>query len=61
MRLLGAQLLAQLPGSTQWIQLHDKVRNLGISARLAQSVEHGTLNPRVAGSSPSLGKVLIRT
>lgn len=25
------------------------------SARLAQSVEHGTLNPRVVGSSPTLG------
>ena len=24
-------------------------------ARLAQSVEHGTLNPRVVGSSPTLG------
>ena len=26
------------------------------SARLAQSVEHGTLNPRVVGSSPTLGE-----
>ena len=26
-----------------------------IVARLAQSVEHGTLNPRVVGSSPTLG------
>ena len=25
-------------------------------ARLAQSVEHGTLNPRVVGSSPTLGE-----
>ena len=25
------------------------------SARLAQSVEHGTLNPGVVGSSPTLG------
>ena len=25
------------------------------TARLAQSVEHGTLNPRVVGSSPTLG------
>ena len=25
------------------------------SARLAQSVEHGTLNPRVVGSSPTSG------
>ena len=25
------------------------------AARLAQSVEHGTLNPRVVGSSPTLG------
>ena len=28
-----------------------------IAARLAQSVEHGTLNPRVVGSSPTLGAV----
>ena len=28
---------------------------LRISARLAQSVEHGTLNPGVVGSSPTLG------
>ena len=27
-----------------------------VSARLAQSVEHGTLNPRVVGSSPTLGE-----
>ena len=26
-------------------------------ARLAQSVEHGTLNPRVVGSSPTLGLI----
>ena len=26
-----------------------------LSARLAQSVEHGTLNPGVVGSSPTLG------
>ena len=26
-----------------------------MQARLAQSVEHGTLNPRVVGSSPTLG------
>ena len=26
-------------------------------ARLAQSVEHGTLNPRVVGSSPTLGGI----
>ena len=26
-----------------------------MSARLAQSVEHGTLNPGVVGSSPTLG------
>ena len=25
-------------------------------ARLAQSVEHGTLNPRVVDSSPTLGE-----
>ena len=28
-------------------------------ARLAQSVEHGTLNPRVVGSSPTLGEALL--
>ena len=27
-----------------------------LHARLAQSVEHGTLNPRVVGSSPTLGE-----
>ena len=30
--------------------------HLSIRARLAQSVEHGTLNPRVVGSSPTLGE-----
>ena len=30
-----------------------------LSARLAQSVEHGTLNPRVVGSSPTLGDGLL--
>lgn len=30
-----------------------------LSARLAQSVEHGTLNPRVVGSSPTLGVLLL--
>ena len=29
-------------------------------ARLAQSVEHGTLNPRVVGSSPTLGARVLR-
>ena len=28
-------------------------------ARLAQSVEHGTLSPRVVGSSPTLGEILV--
>ena len=28
---------------------------LDVKARLAQSVEHGTLNPRVVGSSPTSG------
>ena len=27
----------------------------GTTAQLAQSVEHGTLNPGVAGASPTLG------
>ena len=30
-------------------------------ARLAQSVEHGTLNPRVVGSSPTLGDKVFLT
>ena len=30
---------------------------LTLQARLAQSVEHGTLNPRVVGSSPTLGAI----
>ena len=30
-----------------------------LAARLAQSVEHGTLNPRVVGSSPTLGEILL--
>ena len=28
-----------------------------MQARLAQSVEHGTLNPGVVGSSPTLGAI----
>ena len=32
-----------------------------IVARLAQSVEHGTLNPRVVGSSPTLGGISFTT
>ena len=32
-----------------------------MSARLAQSVEHGTLNPGVVGSSPTLGANVKRT
>merc|ERR1711873_398137 len=48
------------PGSQEWescmIPLHQRrfVSNL-LSARLAQSVEHETLNLRVVGSSPTLG------
>ncbi len=30
-----------------------------ITARLAQSVEHETLNLRVVGSSPTLGEIII--
>ncbi len=33
----------------------DKQTTIFHPARLAQSVEHGTLNPRVVGSSPTLG------
>ena len=29
------------------------------AARLAQSVEHGTLNPGVVGSSPTLGDLFL--
>ena len=43
---------------------HFKILNDGIhlvlTARLAQSVEHGTLNPRVVGSSPTLGVCFLR-
>ena len=38
------------------------IRGLGVlaySARLAQSVEHETLNLRVVGSSPTLGADLL--
>ena len=48
------------PGSQEWescmIPLHQR-RFVGslLSARLAQSVEHETLNLRVVGSSPTLG------
>ena len=43
------------------VELHkayDYFRIVSIGARLAQSVEHGTLNPRVVGSSPTLGAKL---
>ena len=49
------------PGSQEWescmIPLHQR-RFVGslLSARLAQSVEHETLNLRVVGSSPTLGE-----
>ena len=38
-------------------QIHTK----STLARLAQSVEHGTLNPRVVGSSPTLGAGILTT
>ena len=51
------------------IQLHNYINSLFFiynsvipakwSARLAQSVEHETLNLRVVGSSPTLGEVLL--
>ena len=48
----------QLGQSKNWRE-HFDVWNIGEHcvqlARLAQSVEHGTLNPRVVGSSPTLG------
>ena len=34
---------------------------MGIQARLAQSVEHETLNLRVVGSSPTLGATIFST
>ena len=34
--------------------------NLSMSARLAQSVEHETLNLRVVGSSPTLGDLFLK-
>ena len=33
-----------------------KITVMAMAARLAQSVEHGTLNPGVVGSSPTLGE-----
>ena len=50
------------PGSQEWescmIPLHQRrfISKL-LSARLAQSVEHETLNLRVVGSSPTLGEM----
>ena len=48
------------PGSQEWescmIPLHQRRFDGSLlSARLAQSVEHETLNLRVVGSSPTLG------
>ena len=37
------------------LSLKGRVLNITLSARLAQSVEHETLNLRVVGSSPTLG------
>ena len=42
-----------LRNSNVILELH--LLAMSICARLAQSVEHGTLNPRVLGSSPTLG------
>ena len=35
--------------------IYERYTEISCQARLAQSVEHGTLNPRVVGSSPTLG------
>ena len=40
------------------INIFKQMHSLKQQARLAQSVEHGTLNPRVVGSSPTLGDQL---
>ena len=37
-----------------------KFCDIKISARLAQSVEHETLNLRVVGSSPTLGEIFYK-
>ena len=34
---------------------------MDMAARLAQSVEHGTLNPGVVGSSPTLGDLFCKS
>ena len=40
----------------KWLKLYkSNLVNLSPTARLAQSVEHETLNLRVVGSSPTLG------
>ena len=33
------------------------IKNMKLHARVAQSVEHGTLNPRVVRSSPTSGAI----
>ena len=58
------------PGSQEWescmIPLHQRRHvsnklnfNNSLPARLAQSVEHETLNLRVVGSSPTLGAIVL--
>ena len=41
-----------------WLFQRNECISWGQAARLAQSVEHGTLNPRVVGSSPTLSALL---
>ena len=48
-------LVARRPGRRPARNQADVFRRATHAARLAQSVEHGTLNPRVVGSSPTLG------
>ena len=43
-----------MAGQSNQLQYHF----LSQQARLAQSVEHGTLNPRVVGSSPTSGELI---
>ncbi|KRZ98171.1 hypothetical protein T08_13459 [Trichinella sp. T8] len=63
MKFLSSTLISQLsPHIVCWCSTIAIMRTSPLSigeyineARLAQSVEHGTLNPRVVGSSPTSG------
>ena len=47
------------PPSCPCFSLKESTVDHVLYARLAQSVEHGTLNPRVVGSSPTLGVLIL--